>query len=126
MGIDYNSIPPRCINCDKKLNLIFDPVSGTCTCETGFYAGPTGCQPCTVTLCGTCTADITSCSACVPDSHFINASDIKQGCICDDGFYKSGMQCLPCAPGNTTCTECVNCAFNIGADQACVYNDEIC
>lgn len=104
-GIDYSSVPPKCIDCDTSVNIAFDPSTGSCSCGPGFSAGSAGCQPCTVTLCGYCSIDTTSCSACVPNSHFINVSDKKQGCTCDDGFYKSGSQCLPCAPGCATCTK---------------------
>ena len=115
-GIDYNSMPPRCINCDLSLNLIFDPVSGSCSCASGYYPGIiNGCQPCTVTLCGKCTTDSTSCSACTPNARFVSATDPKQGCVCNNGFYKSGNLCLPCAPGCATCTkptECTTCVAN--------------
>ena len=116
-GIDYNSMPPRCINCDTLLNLAFDPVTGTCACASGYYAGIGGCQPCTVTLCGTCTADSTSCSACTANARFVNAADPKQGCVCNNGFYKSGSLCLPCAPGCATCTKPTECTACVASSN---------
>jgi hypothetical protein len=56
-GINLNSNPPSCVDCNALAGLYFDSTSNQCKCLSGYYlvAGTSQtCAPCTATLCATC------------------------------------------------------------------------
>lgn len=90
VGVDYLSVPPRCITCDTSLQLAFDASKGACACAAGYTSVSGGCQACSYTLCGSCKTGITTCDRCVGNAEFVNAADVSKGCACIDGYYRSG------------------------------------
>lgn len=59
-GINLNSNPPSCVNCNAQVGLYFDSTSNQCKCSSGYYLVPgtsQTCAPCTATLCASCRPD---------------------------------------------------------------------
>lgn len=125
VGVDYLSVPPRCITCDTSLLLVFDPAKGSCACALGYTSVSGGCQACSYTLCGSCKSGITTCDRCVNNAVFVDTADITKGCTCLDGFYRSGSECVKCAPGCSKCTTgaaCTTCVVNSNTRKAEIEN----
>lgn len=61
IGLDYRSVPPRCITCNTDLNLIFRPDLGDCGCGVGQVEVSGICEPCDITLCAACDVGKTTC-----------------------------------------------------------------
>lgn len=66
-GIDFKTVPPKCIYCETSLNFEFDSLAGDCKCIDGFFkdisnpANPI-CKPCAITnLCAKCTSSTSKC-----------------------------------------------------------------
>lgn len=74
-GIDFKTIPPKCIYCETSLNFEFDSLAGDCKCIDGFYkdmSNPSNpiCKPCTIisSLCAKCTSSNSNCEQCVSNA----------------------------------------------------------
>jgi hypothetical protein len=68
-GINLNSNPPSCVDCNSLAGLYFDSNSNQCKCLSGYYevsGNSQNCAPCTASLCSACRPDGPSrCLTCV-------------------------------------------------------------
>lgn len=114
-GVNVVSSPPSCISCGNATGLVYNSISGTCQCKTGFYSvtqavsNSTQCYPCFAQLCQSCNqSTLTICNACIFGAAFNN----NTVCTCLTGFYQQNgicnacpYKCASCNVG-TTCTLC--------------------
>ena len=116
-GLNYNTVPPTCIQCDTSFNIEFAAPNGTCSCVENFVQVDAFCVNCEIPLCADCSAGMDYCFQCVDNADYINENSKMLGCECIEGFYRDDIECLECAPG------CVDCN-SANACTACVDNDD--
>ena len=116
----------KCITCTDSSMIL---LSGSCSCQDGFYFDGTKCKSCEGE-CSTCTS-ATVCKTCLA----YNATpNLKGYCECNAGFYNisdlsSENTCLECLPdcsscsNNTSCLTCIATSSELNSNDRCVCQE---